>query len=58
MLSMANVEGKTNIRDERIEDTTLYGEFIASFNQWTTLDRQRKIARFLEEVTGEITPEK
>lgn len=54
---MANKKNKTNIKDERIEDVTMYGEFISSFDQWTTPDRQRKIARFLEEVTSEITPE-
>lgn len=48
---MANKNGKTNIKDERIEGTTMYGEFISSFNQWNTLDRQRKVARHLEDVT-------
>ncbi|MCX7748931.1 MAG: hypothetical protein N2645_18880 [Clostridia bacterium] len=53
---MANRNDKTNIRDERIEDVTRYGEFIPSFDQWMTPDRQRKVARHLEEVTEEITP--
>lgn len=54
---MANKNNKTNIKDERIEDSTMYGEFISSFDQWMTLDRQRKVARHLEEVSTEISPE-
>jgi hypothetical protein len=53
---LANKKNKTNIKDERIEDNTLYGEFIPSFDQWMTPDRQRKVARHLEEVTEEIAP--
>lgn len=53
---MANKQNKTNISDERIEDSTMYGEFIASFDQWMTPDRQRKKARFLAEVTDELAP--
>lgn len=54
---MANKKNKTNISDERIEDNTMYGEFIPSFDQWMTPDRQRKLARHLEEVTNELTPQ-
>lgn len=54
---MANKNDKNNIKDERIEDTTLYGEFISSFHNWQTPDRQRKVARHLEEVTEELSPE-
>jgi len=53
---MANKNNKNNIKDERIEDVTMYGEFIASFDQWTTPDRQRKNANHLEEVTSELMP--
>ncbi|OGO79959.1 MAG: hypothetical protein A2Y21_03490 [Clostridiales bacterium GWC2_40_7] len=53
---MANKKNRTNISDERIEDSTMYGEFIPSFDQWITPDRQRKIARHLEEVTEELAP--
>ncbi len=53
---MANKKNRTNIRDERIEDNTMYGEFIPSFDQWMTPDRQRKVARHLEEVTSELAP--
>lgn len=54
---MANKNDKNNIKDERIEDVTRYGEFISSFHQWNTPDRQRQVARHLEEVTEEIAPE-
>lgn len=53
---MANKKDKTNIKDERIEDVTKYGEFIASFDQWMTQDRQREVAQHLEEVSEEVTP--
>ena len=53
---MANRKNRTNISDERIEDGTMYGEFIPSFDQWMTPDRQRKIAKHLEEVTEELAP--
>ncbi|MCX8128549.1 MAG: hypothetical protein N3I35_00415 [Clostridia bacterium] len=53
---MANKNNKNNIKDERIEDVTMYGEFIPSFDQWMNIDRQRKIARHLEETT-EISSE-
>ncbi len=52
---MANIDGKKNIKDERIEDTTLYGEFIASFDQWITLDKQRERVDFLEKATSGST---
>jgi hypothetical protein len=54
---MANKNNKTNIKDERIEDVTMYGEFISSFDQWMTPDRQRTVARHLEEVTSELVPD-
>ena len=54
---MANKNNKNNISDERMEDVTMYGEFISSFHQWMTPDRQRKVARHLEEVTRDLTPE-
>lgn len=54
---MANKNNKTNIKDERIEDGTMYGEFVASFDQWMTPDRQKERARYLAEVTKEISPD-
>jgi len=53
---MSNKRNKTNIRDERIEDVTLYGEFIPSFDQWTSSERQRERARYLQEITNELAP--
>lgn len=52
---MANKNKKRNLGQEIIEDTTMYGEFISSFHQWQTQDRQSRKARYLEEVTEEIT---
>lgn len=37
--------------DERIEDTTLYGERVSSYFKWITPDRQRKKAKKLENMT-------
>lgn len=53
---MANKKNKTNIKNERIEDNTMYGEFVSSFDQWVTPDRQKNIATHLEEVTDELAP--
>jgi len=50
---MSDLNDKSNIRDERIEDITMYGEFISSFHNWITPDRQRENARRLEKVTRE-----
>ena len=33
------------------EDTTQYGEFVSSYFAWLTLDRQKKTARKLENIT-------
>ena len=49
---MANRNNKNNIKDERIEDSTMYGEFIASFDQWMTPDKQRAISEHLQEATA------
>jgi hypothetical protein len=54
---MANRYDRNNFGDEIIEDTTLYGEFVSSFHGWITSDRQRMMARYLEEVTSEIAPD-
>lgn len=48
---MANKNNKNNIKDERIEDTTQYGEFISSFHQWITPEKQREKVRYLAQVT-------
>ena len=36
-----------------IEDTTKYGEFVSSYFAWLTLDRQKKTAKRLENITKE-----
>ena len=33
------------------EDKTKYGEFISSFFKWKTLDKQKDIAKKLENIT-------
>jgi hypothetical protein len=55
-IDMANRDDKNNIKDERIEDNTMYGEDVPSHFQWSTPDVQRKIARHLEETTSELCP--
>lgn len=40
-------------KKERGEDATKYGEFISSFFAWKTIDRQREIAKKLEDITKE-----
>ena len=34
-----------------IEDTTKYGEFVSSYFAWLTLNRQKKTAKKLENIT-------
>ncbi|MDQ2084892.1 hypothetical protein RBH29_00380 [Herbivorax sp. ANBcel31] len=48
---MSNKNNKNNIKDERIEDTTQYGEFVSSFHEWITPEEQKKKARHLAQVT-------
>lgn len=36
-----------------VEDSTEYGEFIATFDAWMTPEEQRRRARYLEESTEE-----
>ena len=42
---------KTKEEIGEIEDTTKYGEFVSSYFAWLTLDRQKKTARKLENIT-------
>lgn len=53
---MANKRNRTNINDERVEDSTLYGEFVSSYHQWITLDRQKNVSEHLEGVTDDEAP--
>ncbi len=43
-------ENKLN-KNEEIEDTTKYGEFISSFFYWQTLENQKKRANKLDNMT-------
>ena len=36
-----------------IEDSTEYGEFVATFDAWMTPEEQRRRAKYLEESTKE-----
>ena len=36
---------------EEYEDVTKYGEFVSSYFAWLTLDRQKKTAKKLENIT-------
>lgn len=49
---MTNKEPKNLITEEYIEDVTQYGEFIPSFDQWTTFENQKKNARRLQKCTS------
>lgn len=40
-----------------IEDSTEYGEFISSFDAWITPEEQKRKARYLEEISEEISAE-
>lgn len=40
-------------KKERGEDATKYGEFISSFFEWKTIDKQKEIAKKLEDITKE-----
>ena len=42
---------KTKEEIGEIEDTTKYGAFVSSYFAWLTLDRQKKTARKLENIT-------
>ena len=42
----------SQMKSENIEDTTVYPEFIPTFDQWTSYERQRENAEHLEEIAG------
>ena len=48
---MKEKEKQENNRSEEIEDTTKYGEFVSSYFAWLTLERQKKNAQEMEEMT-------
>lgn len=44
-------ENKTRYNVKETEDTTKYGEFISSYFAWIGLERQKKKAKQMEEMT-------
>lgn len=46
-------ENKTRYNVKETEDTTKYGEFISSYFAWIGLERQKKKAKQMEEMTKE-----
>lgn len=53
-----NKQGQINRMDSEIsemyeiEDTTKYGEFVSSYFAWLTLDRQKRKAKEIENMTN------
>ena len=52
-MSNNTYEDKKKIRHSisEIEDATKYGEFVSSYFAWLTLDRQKKKAKEMDEMT-------
>jgi hypothetical protein len=48
---MANKNIRQKNIKENIEDYTLYGEFIPSFDQWTTFENQQQNVERLQRIT-------
>lgn len=46
-----NLLDGTNKKKEKNEDVTEFGEFVCSFDRWTSPEEQKLIAKHLEEVT-------
>lgn len=44
-------KNKTRYNVKETEDTTKYGEFISSYFAWTTLERQKEIAKEMDKMT-------
>ena len=43
---------------QNVEDTTKYGEFVCSFDKWLPIEKQKKRAEMLANVTKENKQEK
>jgi len=44
---------RKNVRkEEDIEDATKYGEFISSFDNWITMDKQKRRVNHIEKITN------
>jgi hypothetical protein len=52
-----NIRKETKIKKEKIEDGTLYPEFIPTFDRWLSSEIQRENAKHLEEI-AELTDPK
>jgi len=48
---MDETENIINVKDENVEDTTLYGEFISTFHGWVSQEEQKKEVDKLENIT-------
>ena len=46
-----NNKNNKKSKNEKLEDTTKYGEFISSFFTWQTLEKQKKRANELDNMT-------
>jgi len=46
-----NKKRKNVRKQEDIEDTTMYGEHVPSFDNWITMDKQRKRVKQIENIT-------
>lgn len=55
---MMEKDNETGKCIEKTEDFTAYGEFISSYHKWVSFEKQRKKARWLMEVTQELTPQR
>ena len=49
---------KLNSKNDEIEDSTKYGEFISSFFSWNTLEGQKEKAKYLENIKKDKSEEK
>ena len=47
-----NSNNKINKNGEMLEDTTEYGEFVASFDAWMTPEEQKKRAEYLQRINA------
>lgn len=58
MINVQEKETEAGKCIEKAEDSTVYGEFISSYHKWISSEKQRKKARWLVEVTKELTPQR
>lgn len=51
-----NKKSVNQIKDESIEDTTMYPEFIPTFDNWLTSELQKRNAKHLQEIAEMTSP--